>query len=136
MKSDAVAAFIFLAMIAVYSLFPIEVTAENLHQKFGASWSCKMISAEKDSLYNACQACESQGSEFDKLSETGGRCLPKYSLRGREPSPAMMELEEKQRQIDDRMRQRAIDEINAGKRIARQQAQRWLDSDVSGYPYW
>jgi hypothetical protein len=47
---------------------------ENLHQKFGSGWSCKMISADETALISACQICEQRGEEFNKTSALGGTC--------------------------------------------------------------
>ncbi len=70
--------------------------AENLNLKFGPTWSCKMISAELDNLYESCRRCEKRNppEHFNQLSPTEGECVPKGSLKGNKYEDAPPILQE------------------------------------------
>lgn len=105
--------------------------AENLNLKFGPTWSCKMISAELNDLYESCRRCEKRNppEDFNKLSSTGGECVPKGSLKGNkyEDAPSDIAKErEIQQKIDDLVKERE------SLTLKRMQEKKWRDSGVSG----
>jgi hypothetical protein len=108
---------------------PSAIRAENLNLKFGPTWSCKMISAELNDLYESCRRCEKDGKHFNQLSPTGGECVDKQSLRGSkydEVPPDLAREREIQQKIDDLVKER---EALTQKRMREKQ---WRDSGVSG----
>lgn len=105
--------------------------AENLNLKFGPTWSCKMISAELDKLYESCRRCEKRNppEHFNQLSPTEGECVPKGSLKGNKYEDAPPDLareRELQQKIDDLVKEREI------LTLKRMQEKKWRDSGVSG----
>ncbi|WP_298239890.1 hypothetical protein [uncultured Bradyrhizobium sp.] len=105
--------------------------AENLNLKFGPTWSCKMISAELNDLYESCRRCEKRTppEHFNQLSPTEGECVPKGSLKGNryEDAPSDIARErEIQQQIDDLVKERET------LTLKRMQEKKWRDSGVSG----
>lgn len=115
--------------LALLNLQAGNCSAENLHRKFGRNWSCKMISAELNDLYDACRNCEAGGEEFDQTSSSGGTCIRKYSLRetGEPDDLREQRLERERIQADVNAREREIENERR-----RQRVRQWLDSDVSG----
>ncbi|MGT2503375.1 hypothetical protein ACVOMS_26450 [Bradyrhizobium guangxiense] len=103
--------------------------AENLNLKFGPTWSCKMISAELNDLYESCRNCEKDGKNFNQLSSTRGECVAKQSLKGSrydEVPPDLAREREIQQKIDDLVREREA------LTLKRMQEKKWRDSGVSG----
>jgi hypothetical protein len=119
-----------LAILALLA-FIGECPAENLNRKYGRSWSCKMISAELEDLYQACRNCEKGGQEFDQTSASGGSCVPKYSLR-ETGEPA--DLREKRIEREEIAATVTAREREMENERRRQRVRQWLDSDVSGRP--
>jgi hypothetical protein len=112
---------------------------QSLNQKFGPTWSCKMISAELDPLYQSCRACEEKNLEFVQLSQDRGECgAPKGSLRGKldemlgkEPTvaPDIAAEQERQRRIDAETNAK---EATIQKKMREDRMRRSRESDVSG----
>lgn len=103
--------------------------AENLNLKFGPTWSCKMISAELNDLYESCRRCEKDGKHFNQTSPTGGECVDKGSLKGSKYDEVPPELA-REREI-----QQKIDELTREKQALedkRQRERRSRESGVSG----
>lgn len=103
--------------------------AENLNLKFGPNWSCKMISAELNDLYESCRRCEREGKHFDQRSSTDGICVDKLSLKGNkyeEPAPDLAREREIQQRLDALTKER---EAITQRRL---QEQRSRESGVSG----
>jgi hypothetical protein len=120
--------FKFLVFLAGFFVLPTITQAETLQRKFGPSWSCKMISAERVDLYRECRNCEVQGKEFEKLSETFGKCRDKYSLRSSERPEAELSRERRQREIEAEATAKEKEEM-----ARRRKTRNWLDSNVSGF---
>jgi hypothetical protein len=73
---------LFLSALIAPALFACPASAQNLHQKYGASWNCKFITLGAP-LYPPCQACESRGMEFYKDGPSSGHCVPRAGSAAR-----------------------------------------------------
>ena len=116
-----------IALAGVLNSSPIQ--AENLNLKFGPTWSCKMISAELNDLYESCRKCEIAEQHFNQLSPTHGECVDRRSLKGSkydEVPPDLARERELQQQIDDLVKEREA------LTLKRMQEKKWRDSGVSG----
>lgn len=127
-----------LILIAVLAVAAGAARSETLQQKFGPNWSCKMISAELDSLYRDCLDCERQRMDFVQTSKDHGVCAPANSLRdkvdalqGKKPvvPPDIAADQARQKQIDDEVnaRESAIQE-----KLRNDRQRQSRESDVSG----
>ncbi len=56
---------------------PIGVSADNLNQKFGPTWTCTKLGAVEYRLYRACKICEDNCQDFFGDSDKAGHCVPK-----------------------------------------------------------
>lgn len=126
-------------VVPAHSGNPSCLNCQSLNQKFGPTWSCKMISAELDPLYRSCLQCEKKNLEFIKLSQDRGECGgPKASLRGKidevlgkEPTvaPDVAAEQVRQRRIDAETNEK---EAVIQRKMREDRMRRTRDSGVSG----
>ncbi len=136
--------FFWLLLVTVLLTAPVHSekfscpNCQSLNQKFGSTWSCKMISAELDSLYQSCRVCEKDNLEFIKLSQDRGECgAPKGSLRGKinermgnqlTVAPEIAGEQEHQRRIDDETNEK---ESAIQNKMRQERMRQTWESDVS-----
>jgi uncharacterized membrane protein len=89
MRRAKVGAALFLLAIGAPECFaPVEASADNLHQKFGPTWSCSKLGSVEYSLYRACKICEDNCQDFFGDSEKTGHCVPREGAAGSCPTSA------------------------------------------------
>src|SRR5438093_3847267 len=76
-RSSLAVALLLLALGAAECFAPILASAENLHQKFGSTWTCAKLGSVEYSLYRACKICEDNCQDFFGDSEKTGHCVPR-----------------------------------------------------------